>query len=101
MDRAVKLTFGGVKYCKRGAVFTPYHDDYPRWVHVKCTPRLHLSSDMCQLEGCGTQFYPTETAVDLIVGHIEANGRFVEQGALGCAHWACLCWNGIPLDEEG
>jgi len=54
----------------------------------------------CQLEGCGTQFYPDETVVELVVGHYGANGRFSEDGVLGRAHWACLCWNGIPLDDE-
>jgi hypothetical protein len=99
MDRAVKVTFGGVTYRKRGAVFAPYADDYPRWIHENCmAQRLDLVHDKCQL--CGTQFYAEETAVDLVVGHLGANERFVEQRALGRAHWACLCLSGVPLDEE-
>ena len=61
--------------------------------------RLELVFEQCHL--CGQQFYQSETAVDLVVGNLDTSGKFLEQKALGRAHWACICWAGVPLDAEG
>ena len=99
LDGVVRLEFGTVVYRKRGAVYRPYPDDYPRWIHGGCMARLELVFEQCHL--CGQQFYQSETAVDLVVGNLDTSGKFLEQKALGRAHWACICWAGVPLDAEG